>query len=158
MLRAHRGRTHHYLICVSMTMKKARNQNTNEPSQRQLRVGEQLRHVIAETLRRGHFNHEILLNHADQITVSEVRASPDLKHARVYVSCLSEVDFENILNALNDEYRIFQRVIGDTLNLKFTPRVRFVADESVAHAQRIDELLRGIHIPTDEKDVEAEEE
>lgn len=138
-------------------MKKNKHSQSNEPSQRQLRVGEQLRHVIAETLRRGHFSQELLLNHADQITVSEVRASPDLKHARVYVSCIDNENFEQILNALNDEYRIFQRAIGDTLNLKFTPKVRFVVDESVAHAQRIDELLRGIHIPTDE-DEEAEEE
>lgn len=138
-------------------MKRDRQTSSNEPSQRQLRVGEQLRHIIAETLRRGHFGHEILLNQADRITVSEVRPSPDLKHARVYISTLGDIDLEKILPVLNEEAHVFQRVIGTSSNLKFTPKVRFVVDESVAHAQRIDELLRGIHIPTDE-DEEAEEE
>lgn len=138
-------------------MKKSRNQNANEPSQRQLRVGEQLRHVISDTLRRGHFNQEILLDFADNITVAEVRASPDLKHARAYVSYLGKEDFTDILDALNKEARVFQRAVGDNLNLKFTPKIRFVTDESVAHAQRIEDLLRDIHIPKDE-DVDSEEE
>lgn len=131
-------------------MKKNRQASASEPSQRQLRVGEQLRHLISETLRRGHFGHEVLLNCSNQITVSQVRPSPDLKHARVYVSAIGDMDIAQILPVLNEEAHVFQRVIGTSSNLKFTPRVRFVIDESIAHAQRIEDLLRGIKIPEDD--------
>lgn len=136
-------------------MKKGRQTNANEPSQRQLRVGEQLRHIIAETLRRGHFNNEILLDRSADITVSEVRTSPDLKHARAYASTMnSEIDLEEMLELLNAEAHVFQRAIGNSANLKFTPRVRFVIDESQEYAQRIEDLLRGITLPAENPDEE----
>ena len=131
--------------------KRSRQSNSaSGPSQRQLRVGEQIRHIIAETLQRGHFNTEILLDKANTITVSEVRPSPDLKHARAYVMSLGGMDMDEILPALNEESRVFQKAIAQTANLKFTPRVKFVTDESFANAEHIENLLRGVHIPHDD--------
>jgi ribosome-binding factor A len=81
----------------------------NQPSQRQLRVAEQIRHVIAETLLRGHFHDEALLN-ANEITVTEVRVSPDLKYATAYVLWLGGKDMAKILPALNHhrQYQILR--------------------------------------------------
>jgi ribosome-binding factor A len=128
----------------------------NEPSQRQLRVGEQLRHIIAQTLQRGHFQNGILLEAANTVTVSEVRASPDLKHARVYVMALGGQDMDKILPALNSESSIFQKDIARQAKLKFTPRVKFVTDDSFANAEYITNLLRDVHIPDNEDSAEEE--
>ncbi len=122
------------------------------PSQRQLRVGEQLRHIIAETMARGHFQDEALLD--APVTVAEVRVTPDLKQAKVYVMSLGGEDMENILPALNKESNLFQKEIGKQLNMKFTPKVHFLRDESFEEAQRIDEILRTVHIPEDDDNEE----
>lgn len=116
----------------------------NEPSQRQLRVGEQLRHIIAETMTRGHFHHEALLG-ATGITVAEVRVSPDLKNATAYVMPLGGENMDEVLAALNDEAKMFQKEINRSSNLKFTPRVRFKTDKSFGEASRIEELLYEIN-------------
>ncbi len=118
------------------------------PSQRQLRVGEQVKQIIAETLRRGHFYHEALLD-AD-INVGEVRVTPDLRNARAYVMSLGGKDMDAIIPALNEESQQFSKAINSQSNMKFTPRVTFVKDESYEEAKRIDELLASINIPDDE--------
>ncbi len=122
---------------------------TAEPSQRQLRVGEQIRHILSETLQRGHFQSEILIEESGRVTITEVRPSPDLKHARAYVMTLGGQRIDAVLEALNDEARVFQKDIGRQSNLKFTPKIRFVTDDSFEQAQRIEELLRGT--PDDKK-------
>ena len=137
-------------------MKKRVKSSTNDPSQRQLRVGEQLRHIIADTLQRGHFKDPYLLDFASTITVSEVRTSPDLKHARVYVMSLGGHDMDKVLPALNEETYIFQKEIARNVSLKFTPRVKFVTDDSFANAEHISNLLRGVHIPDDDESTEEE--
>lgn len=114
-----------------------------------LRVGEQIKQIIAETLTRGHFHHEALMA-AGNLIVSEVRVSPDLRNARAYVSSLGGDDVEDILPVLNSSSAIFQKDVSKNSNLKFTPKIRFVRDESFEEAQRIDELLRSVHIPDDE--------
>lgn len=119
------------------------------PSQRQLRVGEQIRHIIAETMSRGHFHSEALMD-AGRITVAEVRITPDLKNAKAYVMSLGGANMDEILPALNDEAHVFQKEIGRQQNMKFTPKVRFVRDESFDEAQKIDDLLRSVHIPEGE--------
>ncbi len=119
---------------------------TNTPSQRQLRVGEQLRHIIAETLQRGHFHTAPLLDMAKNITVTEVRVSPDLKHARAYVVALGGADIAPLLTALAAEAHIFQKEINRQSALKFTPKIQFVKDDSFDKAQRIEDILRDIHI------------
>ena len=111
-------------------------------SQRQLRVGEQLRHIIAETLLRGHFHNTALLDGG--ITVSEVRVSPDLKHAKAYVMTLGGKNLEAVLEALNEETHEFQREINRQTNLKFTPKVKFVEDTSFDEASKIDNILKNL--------------
>ncbi len=118
--------------------------NSNGPSQRQLRVGEQIRHILSSTLQRGHFNNEMLMNSSNNIIVSEVRASPDLKHARAYVMSLNGENIDDLVPALNDQAHIFQKEINKGSNLKFTPKVRFVTDNSFDEAQHIENLLRDI--------------
>lgn len=124
-------------------MKHHRNKNT-EPSQRQRRVGEQLRHILSEVLHRGHFNDKLLIDKSNTIIVSEVRPSPDLKHARAYVMSLNAENMEDIIPALNAHAHIFQKEMGKATNLKFTPRIKFVTDTSFAEAQHIENLLRDI--------------
>ena len=93
----------------------------NGPSQRQLRVGEQIKHIIVETLQRGHFHEEVLLDAAANVTVTEVRPSPDLRNATAYVISLGGIDMDHILPALNREAHTFQKEINAKANLKFTP-------------------------------------
>lgn len=111
------------------------------PSQRQLRVGEQLRHCIAETLRRGHFHDALLLSSAQDLTVSEVRVSPDLKKATAYVIALGGSDTEAFIAPLNDCAALFQKEFAHRLNLRFTPRLSFAVDVSFEQAQAIDRIL-----------------
>jgi ribosome-binding factor A len=114
------------------------------PSQRQLRVGEQLRHIIAETLQRGHFRDEILIDLASAVTVTEVRTSPDLKQATAYVISLGGEDMDKILPALNHNAPAFQKDINAKANLKFTPKIRFKHDSSFENVQKLDALLSNI--------------
>lgn len=128
-----------------------RKSSTKEPSQRQLRVGEQLKQIIAETMTRGHFSHEALLD-AGQVTVSEVRVSPDLKNATAYVMSLGGYDMESILPALNDEAKVFQKEINRQSNMKFTPRVSFKTDRTFDEVERINTLLNEVKIEKDDEE------
>ena len=119
-------------------------QSPNAPTQRQLRVGEQLRHIITETLQRGKFHDAILLDHAPAITVTEVRVAPDLKHAKAFVMKLGGRNMDEILPALNESAGYFQKEIARQMTTKFTPRVRFVSDESFDNAQKIETLLHNL--------------
>lgn len=114
------------------------------PSQRQLRVAEQVRHILSETMQRGKFNDPILYETAQNVTVAEVRMSPDMKHARAYVMTLGGRDMDLILPALNNAAGLFQRELARQLTMKFTPRVHFVTDETFDEAQKIEELLKKI--------------
>ena len=128
-----------------MRRKKTSKSNINEPSQRQLRVGEQIRHILSETLQRGHFSNAFLLDHSNTITISEVRPSPDLRHATAYIMPLGGDNLQETLEALNTESRVFQKDIGASLSTKFTPRIKFVEDDSFANAAHIENILRDIH-------------
>jgi len=119
-------------------------QKQQGPSQRQLRVGEQIRHIIAETLARGHFNDEALINQASDVTVTEVRPSPDLKQATAFVIGLGGKSMEDLLPALNNDAAIFQKDINTKSNLKFTPKVRFKHDTSFDKAQKLESILSNI--------------
>jgi ribosome-binding factor A len=113
------------------------------PSQRQLRVGEHVRHVIAETLLRGHFSDEILLD-SQKVTVTEVRMSPDLRHATAYVIALGGKDMDDILPALNSNAAAFQKDINAKSDLKFTPKVVFKLDTSFDTVQKLDSILNNL--------------
>lgn len=121
------------------------------PSQRQLRVGEQIRHIIAETLQRGHFHDEVLIDAAAAVTVTEVRPSPDLKNATAYVISLGGQEMDEILPALNNSAAAFQKDINAKANLKFTPRIKFKLDTSYENVQKLDEILNNIHYSDQEQ-------
>jgi ribosome-binding factor A len=109
------------------------------PSQRQLRVGELIRHAIAEMLTRGEIHDDVLASHV--ITIPEVRMSPDLKLATVYVMPLGGEDVEPVLEALERNKRFIRGEVAEAINLKFAPDLRFRSDETFDEASRIDALL-----------------
>jgi len=119
--------------------KKSRNSSHAAPSQRQLRVGELIRHKLAEMLARGDIHDDVLAAHV--ITIPEVRLSPDLKLATAYVIPLGGTDTEAVLEALTRHKRYIRAEIAHTVNLKFAPDIRFRGDETFAEASRIDALL-----------------
>lgn len=115
-----------------------------QPSQRQLRVAEQVRHVLSETLLRGHFHTEELLNAAPTLSISEVRISPDLKNATAYVSSLKNEDIGALIESLNEENAVFQKEVATQVRMKFTPRIYFKYDDSQDRVRRLDELLHNL--------------
>lgn len=108
-------------------------------SQRQLRVGELIRHALAEMLARGDIHDDVLAKHV--VTVPEVRLSPDLKLATCYIMPLGGLDIAPVLKALEANKRYLRGEIAHRVNLKYAPDLRFRADESFAEAERIDALL-----------------
>ena len=113
---------------------------SGHPSQRQLRVGELIRHAISQVLERGEVHDPEIAGKS--ITVTEVRMSPDLKVGTAYVMPLGGADDAAVVEALGRVAPFMRRRIGGALALKFLPELRFVADETFDHASRIDELLR----------------
>ena len=109
-------------------------------SQRQLRVGETVRHAIAEILAQGDVHDPDLEGHI--ITVPEVRMSPDLKLATIYVMPLGGRDTEVVIEALNRNKKFLRGEIAHRVNLKFAPDIRFRADERFDEVERIEKLLR----------------
>ena len=109
------------------------------PNQRQLRIGELIRHALAELLTRGDIHDEVLAKHV--ITVPEVRLSTDLKLATCFVMPLGGGDVKPVLKALNDHKRYIRGEIAHRVNLKYAPDIRFLADQSFAEAERVDALL-----------------
>ena len=112
---------------------------TSGPSQRQLRVGELIRHALADMLSRGDIHDDVLAKYV--VTVPEVRLSPDLKLATAYIMPLGGQDVKPVLKALEGHKRYIRGEIAHRVNLKYAPDVRFRADESFAEAERIDALL-----------------
>jgi ribosome-binding factor A len=120
-------------------MARRRADKSTGPSQRQLRVGELIRHAIAEMLTRGEIHDDVLAAHV--ITVPEVRMSPDLRLATIYVMPLGGEDTGAVLAALERHKRYIRGEVAEAINLKFAPDIRFAADESFEEADRIDQLL-----------------
>ena len=117
----------------------ARPATAKGPSQRMLRVGELVRHKVADMLSRGDIHDDVLQSHV--VTIPEVRMSPDLKLATVYVMPLGGKDIKPVIAALERNKRFIRGKVAHTLNLKFAPDVRFREDESFEEATRIDRLL-----------------
>ncbi len=110
------------------------------PSIRVLRVGEQVRHVLADILQRGDVHDDVLASHV--VSVTEVRMSPDLKIATVFVKPLLGRDEEAVLKALRQNTAYLQREVAKRIKMKFAARLRFVGDESFEEGSHIDALLR----------------
>jgi ribosome-binding factor A len=109
-------------------------------SQRQLRVGELIRHELAAMLSRGDVHDPVIEAHL--ITVPEVRMSADLRVATIYVMPLGGHDEEEVLGALDRNKRYMRGEIARRVNLKFAPEIRFRIDERFDEAERIEKLLR----------------
>jgi ribosome-binding factor A len=122
---------------------------SNAPSQRQLRVGELIRHALAEMLTRGEVHDPVIEGHL--ITVPEVRMTADLRLATVYVMPLGGRDTEPVLEALERNKRFLRGEIAHRVNLKFAPDIRFRIDERFDEAERIEKLLRS---PTVQRDLD----
>jgi ribosome-binding factor A len=120
------------------------------PSQRQLRVGELVRHAMADVLARGEIEDEALVGTV--VTVPEVRMSNDLKLASAYVMPLGGMHAQEIVDALNRHKKFVRGRIAPQLNLKFAPDIRFLVDETFEEAGRIDALLRSDRVKRDLED------
>lgn len=114
-------------------------QPARAPSQRQLRVGEEVRHALAQALERGEVRDPAVKGVA--ITVTEVRLSPDLKNATAFVVPLGGGDAKPIVQALNRASAFLRGWVGKHVKLRYTPRIGFEADLSFDEAQRIENVL-----------------
>jgi ribosome-binding factor A len=120
-------------------------------SQRQLRVGELIRHELAAMLSHGDVHDPVIEAH--MITVPEVRMSADLRLATIYVMPLGGRDEKEVIDALERNKRYMRGEIARRVNLKFAPEIRFRIDERFDEAERIEKLLRTPNVRRDlEKD------
>ncbi len=122
-------------------------------SVRLLKVGEQVRHAISELLTRQEVHDEVLSAHA--ISITEVRMSPDLRHASVFVKPLLGSNEEVVLKALRTNTAFFQKEVAGKLKLRFAAKLKFLSDESFDEAARIEELLRHPKVARDLGEEEA---
>jgi len=120
------------------------------PSQRQLRVAEEIRHVLSAVFLRGEFRDPELAN--EKITVTEVRISPDLKSATAFVARLGRPDVDALLPALKRAAPYLRTQIAHEMRLRVAPTLSFQADTSLEYAMHIDELL---HRPDVARDLEG---
>jgi ribosome-binding factor A len=127
------------------------NESPEGRSVRLLRVGEQVRHVLAEILMRGEVHDDVLASHP--VSVTEVRMSPDLRHATVFVKPLLGADEAQVLKALRTNTAFLQRSVASRVNTKYAAKLKFLADESFDEGSHIDSLLRS---PGVARDLEGE--
>lgn len=111
-----------------------------QQSVRVLKVGERVRHILSELLARGEVHDDVVT--AAHISVTEVRMTPDLRHATAYVKPLLGASDEEVVKALRQNTAFLQREVAQRLGLKFAPKLKFRKDESFAEADRIEALLR----------------
>ena len=113
--------------------------NSSVRSQRQLKVGEELRHLISNALLRSSFYDEHIEN--NNITITEVNVSPDLKNAKVYVMPLGGENKDDVLNSLNKATGRLKKIISSNISLRQTPKLTFKIDETFEYAKKIDDIL-----------------
>ena len=117
------------------------------PSQRQLRVGEALRHALADILRENDIRDPDLAGVS--VTITQVKPSPDMRYATVYCEPLGGQNAKVIVAALNRHKGFLRGEMGHRLTMKFTPELRFVEDESFAEAQKIEDILKSERVSRD---------
>ena len=140
-----------------MTRHKHHHRDSNPgDSQRQLRVGELVRHAMAEMLTRGEVHDPVIEGHL--ITVPEVRMSADLRLATIYVMPMGGRDAEQVVAAFERHKKFLRAEIAHRINLKFAPDIRFRIDERFAEAERIDKLLRSPAVKRDLADEGEDDE
>lgn len=132
-------------------MSRQKSQHGKGPTQRQLRVGELVRHKLAEMLARGEIYDDVLASHV--VTITEVRMSPDLRLATAYVMPLGGKDTKIVLDALTRNSKFIRGEISHAVDLRVAPEVRFREDETFEEVSRIDRLLHSEKVRRDvEKD------
>jgi len=124
-----------------------RNETSEGRSVRLLRVGEQVRHVLSELLARGDVHDPVLQSHL--VSITEVRMSPDLRHATAFVKPLLGQDEDAVLKALRQNTAYLQREVAQRVRTKFAARLKFLADESFDEGSHIDRLLRSNKVAQD---------
>ncbi len=130
-----------------MSRQRHSSNDRNGPSQRQLRVGEMLRHALADVLRRGDIRDPDL--NGVSVTITQIKPSPDMRHATVFCEPLGGQNAKQVIAALNKHKGYLRGEMGREIAMKFTPELRFVEDESFAEAQKIDDLLRSSRVARD---------
>jgi ribosome-binding factor A len=140
-----------------MTRKKGhRDSGTLGGSQRQLRVGELVRHALADLLMRGEVHDPVIEGHL--ITIPEVRMTADLRLATVYVMPLAGRDTDEVIAAFERNKKFLRGEVAHQINLKFAPDLRFRVDDRFEEAARIDKLLRSPEVKRDlDKDEPGDE-
>ena len=123
------------------------NESSEGRSVRLLRVGEQVRHVLSEILMRGDVHDDVLASHV--VSVTEVRMSPDLRHATVFVKPLLGADEAQVLKALRTHTAFLQRSVASRVNTKYAAALKVLADESFDEGSHIDALLRSPTVARD---------
>jgi ribosome-binding factor A len=125
------------------------------PSVRVLRVGEQVRHILSEILQRGDVHDDVLAKHP--VSITEVRMSPDLRHATVFVKPLLGRDEEAVIKALRTNTAYLQREVAHRIRMKYAAKLKFLPDESFDEASHIEKLLRDPKVARDlgEPEVDA---
>ena len=116
-------------------------------SVRLLKVGEQVRHILSELLARQLVHDDVLTAHT--VSVTEVRMSPDLRHATAFIKSLLGADEAQVLQALRTNTAFFQKEVAARLKLKYAAKIKFLPDESFDEAGRIDALLNDPRVQRD---------
>ena len=124
------------------------------PSVRVLRVGEQVRHILSDILQRGDVHDATLSSHP--VSVTEVRMSPDLRHATVFIKPLMGRDEAVVLKALRTNTAFLQREVAHRIRMKYAAKLKFLADESFDEASHIEKLLRDPKVARDLGEPKAE--
>ena len=114
---------------------------------RLLRVGEQVRHTLSDILARGDVHDETLAKH--MVTVTEVRMSPDLRHATVFIKPLLGKDEAAVLKALRTNTAYLQRETAARVQMRYAAKLKFLSDESFDEGSHIDKLLKDPHVARD---------
>jgi ribosome-binding factor A len=120
----------------------SKSKNNSTKSQRQLRVGEELRHLISNALLRETFYDQIIENNT--ITITEVNVSPDLKNAKVYIMPLGGENKLEVLDSLNKSNGRIKKLISSNINLRQIPKLQFKIDETFEYAKNIENILQKI--------------
>ncbi|KTE28121.1 MULTISPECIES: 30S ribosome-binding factor RbfA [unclassified Sphingopyxis] len=131
------------------------NETPSGPSVRVLRVGEQVRHVLSEILARGDVHDDVLAKHP--VSITEVRMSPDLRHATVFVKPLLGKGEEAVIKALRTNTAYLQKTVASKVRMKYAAKLKFLADESFDEASHIDKLLRDPKVARDLASGEGDE-
>ena len=128
-------------------MSRHTSRSTAGPTQRQLRVGEMLRHALSDVLRRGDLRDPDLAGVS--VTITQVRPSPDMRYATIFCEPLGGRNAKTIIAALNRHKGYLRGEMGRLITLKFTPELRFLEDESFAEALKIETLLKSSRVARD---------